>query len=234
MVKKYNIGVFVNKGTPEVPDWLRVCKSTALTVNMNPVTVDRDYICDEHPTTEVTDYKPSMSHPLTMYKGNPDYEYFFGKYYNRATDADAETELLLVHYLEEDPVDTFKAEKCNAAVVVRDMNGVDSVINVDLMFNGTSTQGTVVVTGGVPVFTAATGASELTATITVRDGGSNVNAATVSINGVEKISASNGTVTFSLVEGVSYNIGAVKGAKSGAIVSGAISSTNNTFQVDIA
>ena len=78
MVKKYHIALFLNAGTSENPAWVRVKKSTSLELSMNPETQDYDYIVDQNPTTEVLRYKPSLNQPITMYKGEADYDFAFG------------------------------------------------------------------------------------------------------------------------------------------------------------
>ncbi|UKI52766.1 MAG: hypothetical protein L6V86_06325 [Treponema sp.] len=69
LIKKHKIGVFLNGGTSEAPDWVRIKKATEFTRSMNPETEERDYIADEHPTTELMDYKPSEDLTVTTYKG---------------------------------------------------------------------------------------------------------------------------------------------------------------------
>lgn len=143
MVKKYHIALFVNGGTHEAPAWTRIRKSTSLELNMNPETQDYDYITDQSPTTEILRYKPSLSQPVTMYKGEPDYSFAFGKFFNLQTGEKAKCEVLIV-FMQEDSsrivegVSTvvYKAWRNNATLSISSLNGVDSTITMDISFGG--------------------------------------------------------------------------------------------------
>ena len=151
MVKKHKIAPFF-KGSEG--DWVRIKKSTAFDLNMNPETQDFDYISDEVATTEVMKYKPSLNQALTMYKGEPDYEFVFDKFYNLATGSDAQTEFLLVFFQEKNEAGSYKAWKCNGVIAVENLNSVDSTLTFNLYINGGKTTGTVSVSAeGKPTFT---------------------------------------------------------------------------------
>ncbi len=167
MVKKHQIAPFLNKAVgsdglvdKSTPDWMRICKSTAFDLNMNPETEDRDYICDENPTTELKDYKPSFNTPLVMHKNEPDYEFIFGKFYNQDTGDKAKSELLLVFFQE--PVDSadtpthFKAWRVDCTIILNDLNSVDSTLSFDTNFAGTIKKGYVTISEGAPTFTEGT------------------------------------------------------------------------------
>ena len=96
LIKKHKFALYLNAGTSETPDWVRVCKATEFTRSMNPTTEDYDYIADEHPTTEVTDYKPSESMSVKTIKGEKDFELFYELYKNRAIGPDAHRDILTV------------------------------------------------------------------------------------------------------------------------------------------
>ena len=164
MVKKHQIAPFLNKAVGSdglvdktTPDWMRICMSTAFDLNMNPETEDRDYICDENPTTELKNYKPSFNTPLVMHKDEPDYEFIFGKFFNQDTGDKAKGELLLVFFQE--PVDSadtpthFKAWRVDCTIVLNDLNSVDSTLSFDTNFAGTIKKGYVTISEGVPTFT---------------------------------------------------------------------------------
>ena len=69
-VKKHQIALFLNFGTAQAPKYVRIKKSTELTLNFDPQTEDYDYIADESPTTDLERYAPKIEGlPLTMYKG---------------------------------------------------------------------------------------------------------------------------------------------------------------------
>lgn len=167
MVKKHQIAPFLNKAVgsdglvdKSTPDWMRICKSTAFDLNMNPETEDRDYICDENPTTELKDYKPSFNTPLVMHKNEPDYEFIFGKFYNQDTGDKAKSELLLVFFQE--PVDSadtpthFKAWRVDCTIILNDLNSVDSTLSFDTNFAGTIKKGYVTISEGASTFTEGT------------------------------------------------------------------------------
>ena len=171
MVKKHQIAPFLNKavGTDGLvnktnPDWMRICMSTAFDLNMNPETEDRDYICDEAPTTELKQYKPSFNTPLVMHENEPDYGFVFGKFFNQEVGDKAKSELLLVFFQE--PVDTtdththFKAWRVDCTIILNDLNSVDSTLSFDTNFAGTVKKGYVTIAAGVPTFTEGTYTSE--------------------------------------------------------------------------
>lgn len=156
IVKKYKIAPFLNKGTDLLPDWVRIKKSTAFDLAMNPVTQEYDYIADESPTTELMQYKPSLSQALTMYKGEADYDLIFSKFFNLSTGDDAKSKILLVFFQESSGTgvnETFKAWQSDCVLSVTNLNGVESTITFDVAFGGTVKKGTVKITDGKPVFT---------------------------------------------------------------------------------
>lgn len=150
MVKKHKIGLFLKN----VENFVRVKKSTQLTISMNPQEVEYDYIADESPTTEVDKYKPTIDQDLVMYKGQPDYEMLWPYFYEMRTGTEAHTECLVVFMHE--PVDGggYKAWKTDSVISVQDMNANESKLNVKVNFAGTIARGTATVDeNGVPVFT---------------------------------------------------------------------------------
>lgn len=167
LIKKHLVRPFINKtpiGSTSADEWVQIKKATDFTRAMNPVTEERDYIADEHPTTEITDYKPSEALSITMYKGEADYDLFFDFYKNKAIGSDAQREYLLVYLMDSvdvtsgdvDPVTTtyYYAEKTNASITVDEMNTTSSTLTCTVYENGTSTKGYVTFTDGVPTFTA--------------------------------------------------------------------------------
>lgn len=167
MVKKHQIAPFLNKAVgsdglvdKSTPDWMRIFMSTAFDLNMNPETEDRDYICDEAPTTELKQYKPSFNTPLVMHKNEPDYEFIFGKFFNQDAGDKAKSELLLVFFQE--PVDSadtptyFKAWRVDCTIILNDLNSVDSTLSFDTNFAGTIKKGYVTISEGAPTFTEGT------------------------------------------------------------------------------
>lgn len=170
MIKKHLIAVFINTGnTPDTAQWKRIKKSTELTIALNPETEEVDYIADENPTTELSKYAPSIEQPLKMIKDEPDFEFFWDKFYNMPTGQDAKVQYLVVFMFDktgDGASAKYKAWNGDAIVSCNELNAVDSEISFDLMFGGTIKKGTVAVTGTapdyVPTFTEGfAGASEL-------------------------------------------------------------------------
>lgn len=206
MIKKFHIALFLNTGTESVPVWKQIKKSTENTITMNPETKVFDYIVDESPTTEIDRYAPSLSQPITMYKGEEDFEYIFNKFFTLATGEDAHSQILVVFY-NADVASAYKAWKCDCVLSMDNMNPVESTITAGITFNGTTDQGTATVTAGVPVF-ASTAQTEFIMTVNVKLVAANVEGATVSMNGVEKLTDASGNATFTLIDGVTYVVGA--------------------------
>ena len=209
LIKKYHVALFINTGTSDVPVWTRIQKSTDNTITANAVTNEFDFIVDESPTTVLDQYKPSLSQPITMYKGNSDYNFFFDRFFNLKTGDDAVTDVLIV-YLAEDVGGAYKAQKSSCVVVIDNMNPVESTITASINFNGTVDTGTVVVTDKVPVYTSDV-ETEYNLTVNVKLSAVNVEDATVMINGVTKTTDSSGNATFTLIDGTTYTIGATNG-----------------------
>lgn len=210
-VRKYHVALFINKGTSGAPDWFRIEKSTDNTVTMNATTQDYDFIVDESPTTILDQYKPSLSQPITMIKGQEDYEYFFTKFYNQATGDAANTEVLIVFYNELVSGTTFKAWKSGCSVAIDNINPVEGTLTANLSFNGTTEKGTATVTDGVPVF-SGDGETWFALTVTVELSSSPVSGATVVINGAQKQTNSSGEAVFTLLNGETYVLGAYDGS----------------------
>ena len=99
---------------------------------------------DENPTTEVIKYKPSLNQPLVMYKGEPDYDFAFPRFYNLAVGDKAKCEVLIVFMQEsvekttgeETSVTGYKAWKNEAALTFSSLNAVDSTLTMDINFGG--------------------------------------------------------------------------------------------------
>lgn len=138
MVKKHKIGLFLNDGS----EFKRIKKSTTLTISMNPVENDYDYISDLNPTTEVDNYKPSIDQDLTMFKGEDDYEMLWPYFYERKTGAAAHTSCLVVFMQEPVEGGGYKAWKVDTVISVQDLNAVDKKLDVKLLFAGDIATGT--------------------------------------------------------------------------------------------
>lgn len=152
-VKKYEIALFLNAGG----EYVRIAKSKELKLDFDPKVEEYDYIADESPTTELEKYAPKISGlPLTMYRGEKDFEALWDYAFNLKIGGDATTDCLMVYKFDEDATTTgkFKAWKAGCTVTVKSMNAVEGTIEFDLPFRGTIERGFVTETQGKPVFSA--------------------------------------------------------------------------------
>lgn len=163
LIKKHLIRPFLNSGTKQAPTWVQIKKATEFTRAMNPVTEERDYIADEHPTTEITDYKPSEPFAVTMYKGEEDFDYLYNLYKSRAIGADAQTEFLLVNIFDDSVVTLeevehtyYYAEKTGCTITIDEMNASGQTLSCTVYENGTPSIGYVEIVDGVPTFSEGT------------------------------------------------------------------------------
>lgn len=158
LIKKHLIQPFLDSTpTGSIPTWVQIKKATDFTRSMNPVTEERDYIADEHATTEVTDYKPSEALSVTTYKGEADFELLYDMYKKRAIGADAQTNFLMVYIFDKTEVDGktyYYADKTSCTVTIDEFNTSGQSLSATVYENGTSTAGYVELTDGVPTFTA--------------------------------------------------------------------------------
>lgn len=142
-IKKYHVALFVKKASGT---YTQISKSTDNTITMNAETVDRDFIVDKSPTTLVDRYKPSLSEPITLFKGDDDYEFFWDLFYNQKAGSDALGKVLVVFMNEDetgDSGDEFKAWETDCAFICDNLNPVESTLTFNINMNGTTTMGTV-------------------------------------------------------------------------------------------
>lgn len=151
MIKKHQIGIFVDSSNTSTPNYVRIKKSTELTLSMEAETEDYDYIADENPTTELTSYKPEIEQPLKMIKDEADFEYFWDMFYNLKVGEDAKTTAIVAFMFDKSEQGTktyYKAWRVSSTVVFNEMNAVDSELNFNLNFGGTVEKGYVTVVDG--------------------------------------------------------------------------------------
>lgn len=161
MVKKHKIGLFLQNADV----YTRIAKGTTLTLSMNPVEEEFDYIADESPTTEVTDYKPTIDQDIVMYKGSPDYEMVWPYFYERRTGSDAHTNCMIVFMhqpvdasgndIEKDSVAEvtgYRAWLTDSVISMQDMNATEKKLNFKVIFGGGVSNGYAVMNDGVPEF----------------------------------------------------------------------------------
>lgn len=161
MVKKNQIGLFLNTGTGAQPEWVRIKKSTELTVTMNPETEEFNYIADENPTTELKKYAPTIDQDLTMYKGEADYTMMWPYFFETKTGSDAHIGCMIVFMHEGDTKNGFSAWKTDAILSMQDLNAVEGKLNFQIIFGGDIEKGLAVKTGDAITWKAAETAPEV-------------------------------------------------------------------------
>lgn len=156
MIKKHLIALFIDTGTGETPTWTRIKKSTELTISMDAQTEDYDYIADENPTTELTQYKPSIDQPLKMIKDEPDFEYFWKMFFNMKVGEEAKTNYLMVFMFDKKGSDNaiaYGAWSGECTIAFDELNANDSELSFNLALGATVKKGTATVTGTAPDYT---------------------------------------------------------------------------------
>lgn len=229
MLKKHHVGLWLNSGTYEAPKWERIKKSTENTITMNAETREVDYIVDENPTTILDKYKPSLSQPIIMYKGEPDFEFVFDKFFKQSVGADAEGEVLIVFYGADGGTGRAKAWRSKCVFTIDSLNPVDSTITVGIDFAGTTEK--VEVDTDLNIYELDSEDVTVDQIIEVVDGVAKVEGATVEIDGVKKTTDAEGKATFKLISDKTYAVTAYKDV---GIASDFVTVPDENFSLDIA
>lgn len=155
-LKKNMCLIFLNTGTDSTPVWKRVGKSTILELQLNAKTEDYEFIEDLTPTTELMYYKPDMDQELQTNKGDPAFDYIYGMVQTMPVGENAKSKTLFVFPGDttEGTGETYFAWQANTTIILDSLSFKDEKVKFKLAYN-TVTPGSVVVTAGVPVFTAA-------------------------------------------------------------------------------
>lgn len=139
LVRKSQIAPFINKGTELNPDWIRIKKSTAFTLALNPNVKTFEFISDDEASEEIDGYKPTLSQDITMFKGEPDYEFFFDMVYSLPKGKKAHRDVLIVFYQEKgtytdsgEAKTVYKAWKVDSLVKLNQLDSVNSSIGIEL------------------------------------------------------------------------------------------------------
>ena len=130
-------------------------------IAMNANTTTEQFIHQTTAYNSIDTYAPSFGVTQTAYKGDAVYDYIFGLYINRATQSDAETDILNI-YLAETSNNAYLAEKQKVAIEISNYGGDAGnpvAIEYTIHFNGNHEKGTATITDGVPTFTADSTAS---------------------------------------------------------------------------
>lgn len=154
IVKKHMIAVFLDTGNDLAnPNFVRIKKSVEFSLALNPETVVYDYIADESPTEELDKYKPSISQPLTMYKGEPDFDMIFDRFFNLDVGLDAHARVMLVFKFDGTPEKGYKAWESDCVISIDTLDSVASQITFNVLFGGTVRKGIATMVDGKPTFT---------------------------------------------------------------------------------
>ncbi len=151
-IKKFKVELWFNSSKTSSPSWKRIKYSTDNTITFNAETEERDYIGFENATTVLKRYKPSLSQPVEMRKGEADYQFVFDKAFNLQTGTDAEADLLIVFAAHSNTGDKI-AWKTRALFTVDSISPGDETITCTVNLNGTIDKGTVTYDNeGIPSF----------------------------------------------------------------------------------
>ncbi|MDO4547540.1 MAG: hypothetical protein Q4D04_05555 [Clostridia bacterium] len=151
--EKHNTRIFLDFGTADTPDWVKLGKSTVFDLAMNPETETFDFIEDETPTDILKHYKPSMAQEVLMGEGDDAFDALFAMYHKRPVGADAVVPVMIVYPKAGTGEGTFVAMRGEAMIAFNNFNTVDRKLSFDMNFSGLE-NGTATFTSGSPTFTA--------------------------------------------------------------------------------
>lgn len=134
--------------------WLRIKKSTALTISQNPESETFDYISDETASNEIKQYNPTIDQDLAILPDEPDYKWFFEQYKKHPIGSDAHYKFLITYLCDKKTDGNYYGVKHEGILSFTDFNAVDGVINYNISFCGTPVKGSVAVSNGNFTFTA--------------------------------------------------------------------------------
>ena len=164
-----------------------------------------------------------------MYKGEPDFEFVFDKFFKQSVGADAEGEVLIIFYGADGGTGRAKAWRSKCVFTIDSLNPVDSTITVGIDFAGTTEK--VEVDTDLNIYELDSEDVTVDQIIEVVDGLEKVAGATVEINGVKKTTDAEGKATFKLISGKTYAVTAYKGVD---IASDFVTVPKENFSLDIA
>ena len=148
---------FINIGTSTSPTWASLGKGvSSLSHSYNPQVTTETYIDEDNATTSVDSYQPSAGIDVTLWDSTsaPAHAYLEELRTTRAVGSDAETEILEIDISSSSP---YTAQKNSAAIAIDSFKvegGKPQQLSSSIYYNGDPTNGTAVITDGVPVFTA--------------------------------------------------------------------------------
>lgn len=127
---------------------------------LNAQTEENDFIENEMPETDITNYKPELAQELQANKGDPAFDYLYDMFFNLPTGEDVKKNLLIVFAgnvgTEEAP--KFNAWNTTSTLILDHFDSVAEKIYFKFSIAKIN-RGTCTVSDGNPTFTA-NGASE--------------------------------------------------------------------------
>lgn len=151
-LKKTEFIPFIDVSGTGSNTWKRVDRSTIFSLNPNPQTETQDYISTEIPVEEVMYYNPEIEQEIAIYEGNPVYDFMFQMIYDLPVGDKCIIPVLMCY-----GGTGKKAWKCDATIVLGELNTVDGKLSFTINFGGDIQRGTYAITDGSPTFTPATG-----------------------------------------------------------------------------
>lgn len=155
-LKKHRTMLFINDKSKGTPTWLRIGKSTVYDLVLNAQTEENNFIEDEMPSTDITNYKPEISQELQCNKGDPAFDYIYAMFYNLPTGEDVKIPALFVFdgNVGTEDAPEFRAWHTTSTITLEHFDSVAEKIYFKLNINSIE-RGTVKVTDGKPVYTKA-------------------------------------------------------------------------------
>lgn len=159
MAKKKSslMAYFLNIGTPGAPDWASLGKGVnSLPVAYNPQVTTETYINENNATSSVDSYQISAGIDVSLWDSTsaPVHAFFEQLRRSRAVAGDAEVEILEVDLSTASPYTAQRSSGVLAIDTFTIEGGKPQQLACTIYYNGAPVDGTVVVTDGVPAFTA--------------------------------------------------------------------------------
>ena len=153
-LKKHRTIPFLNTDKADTPTWARIGRSTVFDMVLNAQTEDNDFIEDEMPTTEITNYKPELAQELQCNKGDPAFDFLYDMFFNLPTGEDVKKNLLIVFDGNDGTEDApkFKAWNTTSTLILDHFDSVAEKIYFKFNINKIE-RGICTVSGGTPTFT---------------------------------------------------------------------------------
>ena len=135
----------------KTPSWKQIDYSTIFSLNPNPQTETMAYICYETDVEEVGSYRPELPQEISLYEGNPVYDFVFEQFYNLPVGSAIQHAVLIC--FGGAGKKAWMVPKCT--LVLGELNTVEGKLSFTLKLGGDIQRGTYAVTDGAPAFTAA-------------------------------------------------------------------------------